>query len=179
MTIVKYVCICLQGEFLLSGPGGLGVFASTEGISERPPIGFSGYISSLAFHHPYIMGLTTEGIQIYSSTDQQCKQIIGIPNVRCLVDGDGQIYAATSIDLFALCPISWQAQVDRLIIEDRIDEALQLAINARISSGDKEQHRLMVLELQRKAAFQNFKACNFNQAMELYEASQIDCREVS
>ena len=55
----------MQGEFLLSGPGGLGVFVSAKGFSERPPIHFTDYVSSLVFRHPYILALNKQGILVY------------------------------------------------------------------------------------------------------------------
>ena len=167
------------GEFLLTGPGSLGVFVSTEGISERPPIQFSHRVSSLAFHHPYILAVDAIGINIYSLIDQQCKQIITVPNVRCLVDGDGQIYAVSSIDLFSLHAISWQVQVEKLISENRLQEALQLATNAHISSNTKEQHQAMIDQLQFKAAKQYLANKDFAPAMELLEMCIVDCRQVN
>ena len=56
---------CLQGEFLLTGPGGLGVFVLSQGFSEKPPINFSGHVSALAFHHPYIIAVCKQGIFFY------------------------------------------------------------------------------------------------------------------
>ena len=55
----------LQGEFLLSGPGGLGVFVLSQGFSDKPPINFSSQVSALAFHHPYIIAVCRQGICFY------------------------------------------------------------------------------------------------------------------
>jgi len=165
-----------RGEFLLSGPGGLGVFVSTQGFSEKPPIQFPVNVTDVAFHHPYIITSNFQGIYIYSAIDQQCKQTIETPNVRCLVNGDGRIFAATAIDLFALLAVSWEIQLDKLLCENRLEEALQLASNAHISSVKKEQHQKMVHNLQQQVALQQFSNGNFPEAMELFESCVIDPR---
>lgn len=54
-----------QGEFLLCGPGGLGVFVSAQGFSEKPPIHFSNCIMALAYHHPYILAVDGQGVSFY------------------------------------------------------------------------------------------------------------------
>lgn len=113
-----------------------------------------------------------------SVIDQQCKQIISTPKVRCLVNGDGQIFASTSIDLFAITAISWEIQLDKLICEDRIEEALQLAANAHISSKKKEQHQQLLCDLEQRVAFERFFCGNFSEAMELFETCCVDPREV-
>ena len=113
-----------------------------------------------------------------SIIDQQCKQSIAIGNVRCLVNGDGQIFASTSIDLFSLIPISWEIQLEKLLADNRIEEALQLASNAHISSSSKRQHQDMLQNLQQRVAIQRFSSGNFVEAMELFETCNIDSREV-
>ena len=52
-------------EFLLSGPGGLGVFVSTQGFSEKPPIQFPDNVTDIIFQHPYIITSNFQGIYIY------------------------------------------------------------------------------------------------------------------
>ncbi|XP_046645269.1 transforming growth factor-beta receptor-associated protein 1-like [Daphnia pulicaria] len=167
-----------KGEFLLSGPGGLGVFVLSQGFSDKPPINFSSQVSALAFHHPYIIAVCRQGICFYSIIDQQCKQTIAIDNVRSIVNGDGRIFASTLIDLFALLPISWETQLEKLLADNRIEEALVLAANAHISSNDREQHKLMIKDLEEKVALLRFSSGRFLDAMELFETCNIDPRKV-
>lgn len=185
---------------MLNGPGGLGVFVLSQGFSEKPPINFSGPVTALAFHHPYIIAVCGQGICFYrysfkhnfssscdlikhyaicySIIDQQCKQTIAIDNVRSIVNGDGQIFASTQIDLFALLPISWETQFEKLLLENRMEEALELALNAHISSQEREQHQRMLINLERKVALQRFTSGRFLEAMEMFETCNIDPREV-
>ena len=114
-----------------------------------------------------------------SSIDQQCKQNIAIDNVRCIVNGEGQqVFASTLIDLFALLPISWEIQLEKLLSDNRIEEALQLATNAHISSSNREQHQRMIRNLEKRMALQRFSSGRFEDAMEMFEICNIDPREV-
>jgi hypothetical protein len=47
-----------QEEFLLSAPGGLGMFVTSAGMSERPPIQWTKPVLKLIYCHPYIIALT-------------------------------------------------------------------------------------------------------------------------
>ncbi len=113
-----------------------------------------------------------------SLIDQQCKQTIAIDNVRCIVNGDGQVFASTLIDLFALLPISWETQLEKLLCDNRVEEALQLAVNAHISSSNREQHQRMIRDLEQRVALQRFSSGRFDDAMEMFEMCNIDPREV-
>ncbi|KAK4002769.1 hypothetical protein OUZ56_004571 [Daphnia magna] len=167
-----------KGEFLLNGPGGLGVFVLSQGFSDKPPINFSSPVSALAFHHPYVIAVCRQGIGFYSIIDQQCKQTIAIDNVRSIVNGDGQVFASTQIDLFALLSISWETQFEKLLVENRMEEALELAKNAHISSKEREQHQHMLIDLEKKVALQRFASARFSDAMEMFETCNIDPHEV-
>ena len=48
----------LQEEFLLSAPGGLGMFVTSAGVSERPPIQWTKPVLKFVYCHPYIIALT-------------------------------------------------------------------------------------------------------------------------
>lgn len=115
----------------------------------------------------------------FSIVDQKSKQTIAIANVRCLVNGDGQVFASSSIDLFALLPISWEVQLEKLLTEDRVEEALQLAANAHISSSTKQRHQQLLALLEQRTAIKHFASGRFPEALELFESCHIDPREVT
>ena len=94
------------------------------------------------------------------------------------MNGDGRIFASTSIDLFGLLAVSWEIQLDKLLVEHRLEEALQLASNTHIPSSRKEEHQKLVLKLQQQVALQRFSDGNFTEAMELFESCVIDPRLV-
>ncbi len=56
-------------EFLLSAPGGLGMFVTSAGVSERPPIqwgpGAADGVAAFAHHAPHVVALGKDAIAVY------------------------------------------------------------------------------------------------------------------
>jgi len=52
-------------EFLLSAPGDLGMFVTSAGVSERPPIQWAKPTDMLAFTPPYVLAAGQDGIAVY------------------------------------------------------------------------------------------------------------------
>lgn len=113
-----------------------------------------------------------------STIDQRSKQVIAISNVQCLINGDGQIFASTAIDVFALHPISTDVQIEKLIKEDRLEEALLLAKNVYVSSNDKERHMAMLQNLQNQVALRLFSAGQFYEFLEFTDVNTVEPRGV-
>lgn len=105
--------------------------------------------------------------------------MIAISNVQCLINGDGQIFASTAIDVFALHPINTDIQLEKLIKENRLEEALLLANNAHTSSSDKEKRKTVLQNLQNQVALNRFAAGQFYDFLEFTEVHNVDPREVS
>lgn len=59
-----------------------------------------------------------------------------------------------------------------------MEEALELAKNAHISSKEREQHQHMLIDLEKKVALQRFASARFSDAMEMFETCNIDPHEV-
>lgn len=77
-----------------------------------------------------------------------------------------------------MLPISWETQLEKLLAENRVEEALQLAENAHISSNHREKHNQTLRDLEQKVALQRFSSGHFQDAMEMFETCNIDPREV-
>ena len=54
-----------QDEFLLNAPSALGMFATSSGISQRPPLQWSDNLVSVVYTHPYILALNDEFVTIH------------------------------------------------------------------------------------------------------------------
>ena len=68
--------------------------------------------------------------------------------------------------------------MEKLLADNRIEEALVLAVNAHISSNNREQHQRMLNDLEQKVALQRFSSGRFSDAMEMFETCNIDPRKV-
>lgn len=115
---------------------------------------------------------------MHSIIDQKSKQVIAIANLGCLINGDGQIFASTAIDIFALHPINTDVQLEKLIKEDRLEEALLLANNVHISSSDKEKHKTVLQNLQNKVALKRFAAGQFYEFLEFTDTNSVEPEKV-
>ncbi|KAB7494158.1 Transforming growth factor-beta receptor-associated protein 1 [Armadillidium nasatum] len=113
-------------EFLVRGPGNLGMFVTSAGTSERPPIQWSEGVIALSYYHPYIITLTNSFIRIYSLIDQQHKQTLLLSGGILMGNFDGQLYIATDSSLYCLMPQPWTSQVMALLENESIDEAIEL-----------------------------------------------------
>lgn len=54
-----------QEEFLLSAPGGLGMFVTAEGVSQRPPIQWTKPVLKFVHCHPYVIAMTRDTVNIF------------------------------------------------------------------------------------------------------------------
>lgn len=64
IVLEKYLFI-FQEEFLLGGPSALGIFVTTAGISERPPLQWGNNVISVAYSHPYVIVLSSDVVTVY------------------------------------------------------------------------------------------------------------------
>jgi len=49
----------------LTGPSALGMFVTSEGISQRPPLQWSENLTSVGYVHPYILAMNDEFITVH------------------------------------------------------------------------------------------------------------------
>lgn len=165
-------------EFLLSAPEGLGMFVNTEGMSNRPPIQWSYSLLALAYSHPYILGLSNEVIMVYSILDQQQKQALPFIGGRTIGNFDGRLYVTSGTAVYSLTPVPWEKQVEMLLADSRVNEALELAQNANRIGMTKEQFQKIFNKIQQQAGFIYFSNGDFDKAHELFENGAVDPREV-
>ncbi|GLH03240.1 Transforming growth factor-beta receptor-associated protein 1 [Gryllus bimaculatus] len=178
--IVPVICSISKDEFLMNVED-VGMFATTMGISTRTPIQWSYPVISLAYFHPYVLGLSDEVIMVYSILDQQqkhTKQALPFAGGRCLVKCDSGLFVASGSSVYTLIPVPWQKQVEVLLADERVDEALNLAKNARPVDLSKEQFHRIYRKIQQQAAFIYFAKCDFDKARELFKCSKVDVREI-
>ncbi|CAL1541537.1 unnamed protein product [Lymnaea stagnalis] len=165
-------------EFLLSGPSALGIFATTAGVSQRPPMQWSDGLSAVCFVHPYILAMNDEFITVHSILDQQQKQAIPFQGGVFLGDFDGRIFVASSREIYSLVPIPFEKQIQALLADKRVGEALDLARNANKTGMTRDKFLKMFKRIQQQAGFIEFSRQQFEEASQLFKESAMDVREV-
>ncbi|XP_028912442.1 transforming growth factor-beta receptor-associated protein 1 [Ornithorhynchus anatinus] len=164
-------------EFLLAGPGGLGMFATVAGISQRAPVHWSENVIGAAICFPYVVALDEEFITVHSMLDQQQKQTLPFKEGHILQDFEGRVIVATSKGVYLLVPLPLERQIQDLLASRRVEEALVLAKGAR-RNIPKEKFQVMYRRILQQAGFIQFAQLQFLEAKELFRTSQLDVREL-
>ncbi|CAJ0935352.1 unnamed protein product, partial [Ranitomeya imitator] len=164
-------------EFLLAGPGGLGMFATVAGISQRAPVHWSDNVIGAAVSFPYVLALDEEFITVHSMLDQQQKQSLPFKEGIILQDFEGRVIVATSNGVYILIPLPLEKQIQDLLSNQRVEEALVLAKGAR-HNIPKEKFQVMYRRILQQAGFIQFAQLQFLEAKELFRSSHLDIREL-
>ncbi|GIY91426.1 transforming growth factor-beta receptor-associated protein 1 [Caerostris extrusa] len=165
-------------EFLLGSSNALGMFVTTAGISERPPLQWGENVISVAYSHPYIIVLSLEYLTVYSILDQQLKQRLTFQEGTCLDNFDGKMYVASTDVICGFLPVPWEKQVQALLNDKKVTEALELAKYSNKAGLSKEQFRNVYQKIQQQAGFIEFSLLHFEEAKELFLEGQLDVREL-
>ncbi|XP_015670729.1 transforming growth factor-beta receptor-associated protein 1 [Protobothrops mucrosquamatus] len=164
-------------EFLLAAPGGLGMFATVDGISQRAPVRWSEKVIGAALYFPYVIALDEEFITVHSMLDQQQKQTLPFKDGHILQDFEGKVIVATTKGVYFLVPLPLERQIQDLLGSQRVEEALVLAKGAE-RNIPKEKFQTMYKRILQQAGFIQFAQLQFLEAKELFRSSQLDVREL-
>ncbi|XP_077670451.1 transforming growth factor-beta receptor-associated protein 1 isoform X2 [Eretmochelys imbricata] len=154
-------------EFLLAGPGGLGMFATVDGISQRAPVHWSENVIGAALCFPYVVALDDEFITVHSMLDQLLKQTLSFKEGHILQDFEGKVFVATNKGVYILVPLPLERQIQDLLSSHRVEEALILAKAAR-RNIPKEKFQVMYKRILQQAGFIHFAQLQFLEAKELF-----------
>ncbi|KAK7898325.1 hypothetical protein WMY93_019178 [Mugilogobius chulae] len=119
--IVKRIA---REEFLLAAPGGLGMFANAQGVSQRAPVNWSESVIGAAVCFPYVVALDESFITVHSMLDQQLKQTLPFRDGHILQDFEGKVILASTKAVYILVPLPLERQIQDLLASHRVEEAL-------------------------------------------------------
>lgn len=164
----------------------LGTVITSEGIpSGKNPIQMNSVPLAAACTYPYLLMLGDNGsIVIHSLLDQKEKQTIQVPGGKYICDTGGKIIVAGDNKISLLDQISFQDQIDELLAEERVTEALNLAevtfssTKIDLDAEEFNRQREGMLALQRRAGLTYLKMNRFADGFDLLAASNTDPREV-
>lgn len=165
-------------EFLLNGPSALGMFATTAGVSERPPLPWTTSVKALAYCRPYVVCLCDDRLTVYSVLDQQPKQKLSFRGGTYLDNFEGRIFVSGKDTVFLLRPVPWEAQVHALLSDGRVSEALELARHSGSTGLLTERHVEALRKIYRRAGFLEFSECHLPEARELFLLGDVDVTEL-
>ncbi|XP_026989205.1 transforming growth factor-beta receptor-associated protein 1 homolog [Tachysurus fulvidraco] len=164
-------------EFLLAAPGGLGMFANAEGISQRAPVKWSENVIGAAVCFPYVVALDDGFITVHSMLDQQLKQTVSFREGHILQDFEGKVLLASTKAVFVLVPLPLERQIQDLLAGHRVEEALTLTEGAQ-RNIPKDKFQILHRRILQQAGFIQFGQLQFAEAKEHFRKGQLDVREL-
>uniref|UniRef100_A0AAQ4NP23 CNH domain-containing protein n=1 Tax=Gasterosteus aculeatus aculeatus TaxID=481459 RepID=A0AAQ4NP23_GASAC len=164
-------------EFLLAAPGGLGMFANAEGVSQRAPVNWSESVIGAAVCFPYVVALDESFITIHSMLDQQLKQTLAFRDGHILQDFEGKVILASTKAVYILVPLPLERQIQDLLAGHRVEEALLLTEGAQ-QNIPKDKFQILHKRILQQAGFIQFGQLQFLEAKEHFRKGQLDVREL-
>ncbi|XP_066520555.1 transforming growth factor-beta receptor-associated protein 1 homolog [Hoplias malabaricus] len=164
-------------EFLLAAPGGLGMFANAEGISQRAPVRWSESIIGAAVCFPYVVALDEGFVTVHSMLDQQLKQTLSFREGHILQDFEGKVVLASTKAVYVLVPLPLEQQIQDLLAGHRVEEALTLTEGAQ-RNIPKDKFQILHKRILQQAGFIQFGQLQFSEAKEHFRKGQLDVREL-
>ena len=155
-------------EFLLLGPGNLGVFVRAGGEAGRPPVQWSSSPSHLLLVGGYLVALGVEGISIHGLEDQELRQGISFPAGRWAGLCDGTLLLCTGSRVACLSELPWEQQAQAQLEAGELSKAVALA------EGKGSEGKAVLC----RAAFLYIQAQEWEPAKELLMQGGCDPREV-
>ncbi|XP_076834765.1 transforming growth factor-beta receptor-associated protein 1 isoform X2 [Brachyhypopomus gauderio] len=167
----------VKGEFLLNGPGNLGMFVMQNGTSQRPPVPWPDGVLDAAVLFPYLLALRNQTLHIYSMLDQQLKQTIYIQGGKALLSTPESVFVVAEREVRLLSQTALEDQIQGLLGLERVEEASTLLDGVQaLLPGDCYK------DLQRKIActsgWIHFYNEAFPEAIEHFIKSELDPREI-
>ncbi|XP_073338899.1 transforming growth factor-beta receptor-associated protein 1 [Pagrus major] len=165
------------GEFLLNGPGSLGMFVMKTGICQRPPLQWPQEVLAAGVCFPYILTLQPQVLSVYSMVDQQRKQTVSLSGAKGLLSTSDGVLVFTEKDIFSLRLVPFEEQIQALVRQERVEEALLLldGVQGREPLDSyKELHKAITC----LAGFVHFYQQGFSEARDLFIKGELDPREI-
>lgn len=164
-------------EFLLAAPGGLGMFANAEGVSQRAPVNWSESVIGAAVCFPYVVALDENFITVHSMLDQQLKQTLPFRDGHILQDFEGKVILSSTKAVYILVPLPLERQIQDLLASHRVEEALILTEGAQ-RNIPKDKFQILHRRILQQAGFIQFGQLQFLEAKEHFRKGQLDVREL-
>uniref|UniRef100_UPI00358FD26F transforming growth factor-beta receptor-associated protein 1 isoform X1 n=1 Tax=Myxine glutinosa TaxID=7769 RepID=UPI00358FD26F len=165
-------------EFLLAGPGGLGMLVTAAGTSHRAPVPWSETVFAAAFLDPYVIALDRSGVNVHSVLDQALKQTLRFTGGNLLEACEGRLWLASSREVYALVPRPLDKQVWDLLLAWRTEEAMQLLDGAG-TILPREKLQSLSRRAQQQRGFEYLLKLQFDEAKQMFCSGCTDVREVA
>ncbi|XP_056250471.1 transforming growth factor-beta receptor-associated protein 1 [Seriola aureovittata] len=165
------------GEFLLNGPESLGMFVMKTGICQRPPLQWPLEVLAAEVCFPYVLTLQPQVLSVYSMIDQQRKQTVSLHGAKGLLSTSDGVLVFTERDIFSLSLVPFKEQIQALVGQERVEEAL-LLLDGVQSSCPLDSYKELQKAIACLAGFVHFYQEGFSEARDLFIKGELDPREI-
>ncbi|XP_060736444.1 transforming growth factor-beta receptor-associated protein 1 [Tachysurus vachellii] len=167
----------VKGEFLLNGPGNLGMFVLKSGISQRPPVPWPDEVLDAVVHFPYVLVLQRKSLHVYSMLDQQLKQTVFLNSSKSLHSTTDGVFVVGDREIRRLSQSPPEAQIQKLLGCERVNEALALLDGVQ-SLLPEDTYKDLHTSIICTSGWIHFYREAFLDAKELFIKGNLDPREL-
>ncbi|XP_063039997.1 transforming growth factor-beta receptor-associated protein 1 [Engraulis encrasicolus] len=166
-----------EREFLLNGPGSLGMLVMSDGTSQRAPVPWPAAVLDGAVCYPYVLALLGQAVHVYSMLDQQLKQTIPMQKATTLISTAEGVFVIAERELHCLRPCPLEEQIEALVEAQRMDQALLLldGVRDRLPTHSYKELRRTISCL---SGLMHFYQESFPEASQLLQEGHLDPREL-
>ena len=138
------------------------MFAACTGQTTRPPVTWYNDCTQFQISKPYVLCVSNDSIKVYNLIDSKLKQEINIAHAKLLkyIADENIIIISTNTQICALNILSLPAQVEQLLLNNQVDEAVSL-FECLGSTLDKKEYE-NVIKIFLCLNFYYLKILNFN-----------------
>ncbi|CAH8557388.1 unnamed protein product [Schistosoma rodhaini] len=198
----NYIAYFTQNEFIVSGPGSLGIIVDANGVSHRAPLQLSSNIVEVFVWKNYFFTITDEFFTIHNILTQSQIQTINLqkPSVACFSADAHLLYFTETSDfntdtasiknIQVLGPERWDLIARRFILTGCLKQAFHVQQQERNrltqvmqSQVEKFKHEQQLFDKRRQRVlgllgFYHFEKGELDKAASYFEQSTIDIREI-
>ncbi|CAH8558378.1 unnamed protein product [Schistosoma rodhaini] len=191
-----------KNEFIVSGPGSLGIIVDANGVSHRAPLQLSSNIVEVFVWKNYFFTITDEFFTIHNILTQSQIQTINLqkPSVACFSADAHLLYFTETSDfntdtasirnIQVLGPERWDLIARRFILTGCLKQAFHVQQQERNrltqvmqSQVEKFKHEQQLFDKRRQRVlgllgFYHFEKGELDKAASYFEQSTIDIREI-
>ncbi|EDO42369.1 predicted protein [Nematostella vectensis] len=171
-----------EEEFLLNGPtNAMGMFVTSEGTSQRAPLSWAESVQNLGYSFPYVVTLSSTSLTVHSivSQDQKAqRQAITFKGGKVLLNYENKVFVCREKELYCLAPLPFKKQIQMLLVEKKVDEALQLAHVAIETCPGRDNDPKLLRQVQQQAGFVYLTEGLFHDALHMMREGGLDPREL-
>ncbi|RNA43847.1 Transforming growth factor-beta receptor-associated 1 [Brachionus plicatilis] len=151
---------CAQmNEFLLNCPGDLGMFATSDGQTTRPPVAWCPDVVKFQIMAPYVLCLRRDSlVKVYNLNDSKLRQeISSLDTIRLIkfINEENCVLISSFNEIYAFISLGIACQVEQLLDKNLVDDAINLFETSTCTNSTDEFEKQMK-NIKLKAGFIEF-----------------------